>query len=301
MGLVAYAAGRLLIFCWSVLPLSAALAMGRLLGSGAFHLLRLRRKVVEINLRHVLGDRLSKRELHSIAHEAYQQFGMNLAEIMRAAAGRVEDIDELVEISEFDALHQLHKAGSGLILCSPHAGNFDLMGYAAASRGLEMHAMMRPLNNRWFQNYLVQGRERMGVHVLQRGEESFREMFDLLDEGKTVALLPDQNARKYRVRVDFIGKPAWTFQAPAVLHLITGAPLVVAVDRRRRDDRSRHRVHLRFLPTHESTGDRTKDIREVTQAICNAMSEQILEAPGQYFWLHRRWGKELFRSKSAGA
>ena len=281
------------------LPLERALALGRFVGNVCYHALRLRRRVVLANLAHVLGDRTTEAERRQIAAESYRQFAMNVVEVARGLHAP-EEVRGLVEIPQAERVRAMQKAGEPLILCIPHAGSFDRAGCGAAHLGVELHAMMTPVKSPRFNELLVASRERVGLHVLLKGEESFHEMFDLLDEGKTVVLLPDQNARR-GVTVNFLGKPAVTFQGPAVLHLVTGAPLAVAIDRRRREDPRRHDAEVRFLPPYTTTGKRKEDIRAVTQQLCDVMGEMILEAPEQYLWLHRRWGKEVTRGEAAPA
>jgi KDO2-lipid IV(A) lauroyltransferase len=277
----------------AVLPLEAALGFGRLIGLLAYHVLPIRRGVVLANLRHVFGGRLAGREIRAIAWAAYGEFGMTLVEVLRASVADPRRFVDHVEIEGVERLASAAAARTPVLVCSPHAGNFDLLGFAAAAQGLEVHALMRPLNSARFDDFIVRARERMGVKVLMAGsEESFLDCIDLLEAGKLVAMLPDQNAR-HGVTVDFLGKPASTFKGPAVLALLTGAALVVAVDERLARDPRKHRARLTFLPPLAETGDRDADIRAITQAIADSMSAAILRNPAQYFWFHRRWGKKL--------
>lgn len=280
----------LLIPVTATLRLPTALALGRFLGRFCFRVLRLRRGVALSNLRFVLGETHSPEQLEAFALESYEQFGMTAIEALRNFRN-VDDSAALVEAPpEFDQIVALHEKGQGLIACSPHYGSFERLAYASAARGLRVAAVMRALENERFDSLIVSCRAAAGVEVLQRGRVSPYALLERLEQGVFLGLLPDQNTR-HGVSVDFLGKPARTYRGPAVLHLRSGAPLVVCVIRRRSDDPTRHRVRVRLLPVYAPTGDRDADIRAVTQRICDAMSELILEAPGQYLWMHRRWGR----------
>ena len=275
---------------FSVMPLSVALAAGRFIGSFWYHIVRVRRAVVIRNLRHVFPEK-SGREIHALARAFFRGFLMNVVENLRLANVTPEEFENRTTIEGFEQVLELQKAGSPLIICAAHAGNFDLLGFSAGARDLELTVVARPVKSQRFHRLIMGTRERFGVHMLIKGAAAFHELFDLIDEGKTVVLLPDQNARAHGVTVDFLGQPASTFQGPAVLHLVTGAPIAVIVDRRSTDDPRDHHACFRFLPPHESTGDRKRDIHAVTQQISDAISGEILENPAQYFWLHRRWGR----------
>ncbi len=284
---------------WSM-PLSVALGAGRFVGSFWYHIVRVRRRVVIRNLRHVFPEK-SVREIHALARAFYRDFVMTVVEILRFANVTPEKFENRTTIEGIEEILELQKAGSPVIVCSAHAGNWDLLGFSAGTRDLELTVVGRPMKSQHFHRLLMGTREQFGVHMIMKGVDAFHELFDLIDEGKTVVILPDQNARTHGVTVDFLGQPASTFQGPAVLHLVTGAPIAVIIDRRSTDDPRDHHARFRLLPAHESTGDRKRDIHAVTQQISDALSEEILENPAQYFWLHHRWGKlQETSAKAAG-
>lgn len=287
---VLYAISVLLVRLLAALPLGAALAVGRGLGAVAYHVLRIRRRTVLANLRHVLGDSVPETDIRRIARDAYAQFAMTLVEVLRGSVTEPGQVDVEVEIEHLDRLRALKAARTPVIFCFAHAGNVDAVGIAAGEAGLALHVIMKPLKSPRFNRLLVGARERHGLRPLMKGGDAFLELVDLLEEGAMVALLPDQNAKKHGVRVDFLGRPASTFKGPAVLHLLTGAALVVGVDERLAADPRRHKAHLVFLPPCEETGDRDTDIRAITQRMSDAMGELIRRNPSQYFWFHKRWG-----------
>jgi KDO2-lipid IV(A) lauroyltransferase len=289
--LVLYGLARGVMLLLAALPLGAALALGRALGAFAYHGLRIRRRVVLGNLRYVLGGSKSERELRAIARAAYRELGMTVVEVLRYSVVDPARQASPIDLAALEPLVERQRRGAPVVVCSPHHGNFDLLGFAAGRAGLEVHAIMKPLKSARFNRLLVGARERFGLRMHMHGADSFQEMFELLFDGKMVALLPDQRPRKYGVVVDFLGRPAETFQGPAVLHLVTEAELVVAVAERLREDPRRHRVHLAFLPPHQPSGDRSADVLAATRRICDAMGEVILRSPEQYFWFHRRWGR----------
>ncbi|MFQ5655714.1 MAG: lysophospholipid acyltransferase family protein [Planctomycetota bacterium] len=277
----------------AALPLGAALALGRLLGSLGYHIIPIRRRVVLGNLRHVFGASRSDSEIRRIALEAYRELMMNLIEMLRASVADPRRYEPHAELEGLDRLRAAEEAGTPFIICSPHAGNFDLLAYTTAAGGVAPHVFMKPLKSPRFNRLLVGTRERLGLRLLLKGSGSLREMIGLIKRGESVGLLPDQNARSRGVTVDFLGRPASTFQGPAALHLLTNAQIVVALIERLAADPCRHHGRFIFLPPAPRSGDRKADVRRVTQQYCDVMSEAILRNPGQYFWFHRRWGKGI--------
>lgn len=287
---VVFAGFQVLAQALAALPERGALALGRGVVDAMRALLPVRQRVAMTNLRYCLGDELSERALRRLSREAYHNAAMTLVELVRAGAlGGRQPVRTVFERPE-----ALRALGDGpLIVCAPHAGNFDLTGHAAAAMGLPVTAVMRPLRSPLLTAWLAESRRALGVSPLMKGSDAFLELLDLLDDGGWAALLPDQHAGRNGVHVKFLGRPASTYKAPAVLHLLSGASIVVAVDRRSRRDPRQHFTRWVRLPDHASTGDREADVVAITARICDAMSRLIREAPGQYLWLHRRWGKQV--------
>lgn len=278
------------------LPLGFALRLGRLFGDLGYYVIRFRRGVVLGNLRHVFGDRLEEAEIHALAREAYQEALMTLVELLRASRSTPENFEYHAEFENLEPLLEMQAGGQPAILCVPHAANFYLTGFVVGQRGLRFTTLVKRLNAPQYERVLDSARRRFGMEALSKQEASIRQLARLLKSGKWVAMLPDQNARKGGVVVDFLGRPAKTFRGPALLHFLTGAPIVIAVDTRCRKDPRQHHIRTIFIPPFERTEDRQADVVALTEIISDRMSEVILENPAQYLWFHRRWGREASRT-----
>ncbi len=288
----------LLIFFVGILPLGFALSVGRGIGNFAFYVIRFRRHVVLGNLRFVFGDQLSEKEIHKMAVEAYHEAMMALIELFRAARATPENFEYPAEFENLDEIFERQKQGGPAIVCVPHAANFYLTGFVAGQRGVKFTTLVKQLNAPQYEKMLDSTRKRFGMDAVSNLNTSIRHLARLLKAGKWVAMLPDQNARKGGVVVDFLGKPARTFRGPAVLHLLTDAPIIIAVDTRSKEDPKKHYIRTIFVPPFERSGDRQADIQALTKLISDLMSEVILENPAQYLWFHRRWGREASRTQA---
>jgi KDO2-lipid IV(A) lauroyltransferase len=281
----------------SWLPLGLALAVGRGIGLFVYRVLRLRRRVVLTNIRHVLGDGRDEAQQLAVAREAYRNFGMFLVEVLRSSVldlGREkqrgfarEDIGGLQKLLDMRARRQ------PVIMCCPHNDNFDLGCYVFALEGMPVNIVMKPLESPRFNHLMRSTRERYGHRMIMKEGDLMPELAALLRGGEWVGLLPDQNAKARGVTVDFLGRPASIYKGAAVLHLETGAPIVIVIGERSLDDPRRHFVHTVFLPPFAPTADRAADVQKIMQSIASAMSDVILRRPEQYFWFHRLWGKKL--------
>ena len=103
-----------------------------------------------------------------------------------------------------------------------------------------------------------------------------------------MALVGDQNPIRGGISVDFFGHEANTARGPAVFALRSGAPVFLGLALRNPGAGPRYEVWAEEVPV-ERTGDLDADVRRLVQAYTTRLEEVVRRAPGQYFWLHRRW------------
>lgn len=278
----------------ALLPAGASRALGRGLGSFTYHVVRLRRHVVLTNLRHVIGAGRTDAEIRAIAADAYRQFGMTLIEIIRLCVFDLKRAGIEVEIENEDRLQAARDAGKPLIFCTPHNSNFDAGSYAFGQK-YPVNVVMKALESPRFNDLVVRTRNRQGLKMILVGKGTYDELEAFLRRGEWIAVLPDQNAKARGITVNFLGQPASLFKGPALLHLETGAQIVVATVVRNREKPGKLYDHMTFIDPYPPTGDREADLVAVTQRIADAIAAIILRDPGQYFWFHRMWGKKLFQ------
>lgn len=278
----------------SALPLRASLALGRGVGSFVFHVVRLRRGVVLANLRHTLGGERPERDLRALGAEVYRNAGMTFVEVLRASSDAHGPLHENVGYDALESFEKLRDEGRPVVIVQPHMGNFDLAAYGFAMRGFPLHTVMIRIRNRRLHDLIVRTREAHGITVHVASRRIYLTLRRVLRRGGWVGILPDQRPRReHGVEVCLLGRPARIFPGPALLHLDTGAPLFLAISERLPGDPRRHHVHIRSLEPPPSTGDREADVRAIMQAVADGMSEAIRRNPGQYFWFHRLWGKDI--------
>jgi len=108
-----------------------------------------------------------------------------------------------------------------------------------------------------------------------------------LTKGEIVALMIDQHVARGHVAVQFFGRPAWTTQILAMLHLTTRAPLLLAFALR--TGPLKYEVRTVGPIERPRTGDREKDVFTLTQALTDEIEKIARAYPEQYMCGHRRW------------
>ena len=116
----------------------------------------------------------------------------------------------------------------------------------------------------------------------------FDQMTALLRNGGVLATLADQDAGQRGLFVDFFGRPASTHKAIAILALEYNVPVVVTGTTKVAEP-MHYQVLAEDVILPEEYAGRPDAVRQLTQRFTTALERLVRGAPGQYFWLHRRW------------
>jgi KDO2-lipid IV(A) lauroyltransferase len=174
-----------------------------------------------------------------------------------------------------------------LLMVTGHFGNWEMAGYVLGLLGFTAHAVARPLDNTFVDDYLRRFREKTGQKLLAKHGD-FDKMQSILDSGGVLATLADQDAGQRGLFVDFFGRPASTHKAVALMALQHRVPLVV-VGARKVGEPMRYQLLVEDFILPEEYDNRPDAVLALTQRFTTALERMVRQTPEQYFWLHRRW------------
>jgi KDO2-lipid IV(A) lauroyltransferase len=267
------------------MPWRKSLGLGLQLGDLA-HALRIRRRVADQNLALAFPDR-SASERDAILRDHYRELGRvcveyaRLPELADSAPGEI-----VTEVLGREHPEAALARGRGAVLLTGHVCNFELAGAWLARRSsLPIDFVFKPLHNPAMEEWIAQQRRAAGVGLIPTGA-GVRAVFAALKDNRGVALLGDQDARRHGVFVPFFGRLTSTASGPAALALRTGAPLIMAFDRRLEDGRHRIEFHPPLTIEDPAAPDAVERLTALHTA---ALEARIREHPADWFWLHRRW------------
>jgi KDO2-lipid IV(A) lauroyltransferase len=281
-----YALVRVLICAIQAMPPSMCESLSCRFGWFCWHILKLRREVVEENLAIAFPEK-SSAEREQIALAMWRHLFLMIMEIAHGPRKlhrtNCRNYSSSPQMKEVLAL-LIDKRPT--VMISGHLGNFEIGGFQLALHGFPTHTIARPLDNPYLDKFVNRFRGSTGQHMLPK-EGSSRAIALLLEQGGTLVLLGDQYAGNGACWVDFFGKPASTHKAVALFTLSGGAPTVVT-------------AALRKSPFHVEM-----DVAEITDPLADdfelgtvplltawytkCLEDLICQTPEQYWWVHRRW------------
>lgn len=252
----------------------------------AYHVNKRHRQVALDNLRGAFPGRYSDADLDRVVRAVYRHFCTMLMEIMHLPRRmHVHNWPRYLQLPNARAIiHQILQ-DRPLLIVTGHFGNWEFAGYALGLLGFKTHAVARPLDNPYLDEYLRRFREGTGQKLLAK-KGDFDQMEAILRDKGVIATLADQDAGPRGLFVDYFGKPASTHKAIALLALEHQVPLLV-IGVPRLDGIYQVLAGEVILP--EEYAGRGDAVRAITQRFTTALERLVRLAPEQYFWLHRRW------------
>jgi len=204
-----------------------------------------------------------------------------------------------VEVTGREHLQEAREQGRGVLVLSAHVGHFDLIACQQALREDGLYVVSKRLSWQALNKVWMRARAALKLHVLEPGHVMTPALAALRDN-QIVAFVLDQHSPEPRaVEAPFLGLPARTSSALALLALRSKAPIVPCFTRR--DSEGTH--HVWFAPAIRppSQGSLRARVEALTMQCLTRIEETVRQHPDQWMWLHRRWknaeGKPLITLK----
>jgi KDO2-lipid IV(A) lauroyltransferase len=283
----AYLAVRAAVCLIQSASLETCQAWSRRLGWMLWHVVRLRRQIVDANLL-IAFPRSSPRERATIAVGMWEHLLLMVAEIAHAPR-KIHRTNwrRLTQIPDMELMARRLLDRRPVVLISGHLGNFEMGGYMLGLHGFPTHTIARTLDNPYLDRWINQFRAATGQYMLAK-DGSSREIDELLKRGGTLALLGDQHAGKAGVWVDFFGKPASTHKAVALFTLASQAPTATVANLRTGGPLQFEMCLAEFVDPADPGFD-LGTVPLLTEWYTRQLEELIRATPQQYWWLHQRW------------
>lgn len=176
----------------------------------------------------------------------------------------------------------LRNKQSGVLLITPHLGNWELFGLWMAQY-FGMNAMFKPSSMPLLDELVQSGREQYGGKIITADVKGVVRLMKLLKQQEIVLRLPDHKPKEGGVVVDFLNHPAYseTLNAKLIQKLPDTEVMVGAMVRSKQNNG--FKLVLKPIEFEDDS------IEGITLAINTAMSELIYAYPEQYHWFYERF------------
>ncbi|MEE2565968.1 lysophospholipid acyltransferase family protein [Hyphobacterium marinum] len=247
--------------------------------------------VARVNMQRAFPD-AKKPEIDRLLSRMWDGFGRMLGETPHMAEFAGEKVLERVEIEGLEHVEGMRN-GEAAIVISGHFSNWEVMGAALAWTGLDLNITYRHANNPLIDKRILDSRHEYGIRLLTaKGSDGAKALIAALRKGTSVALMNDQKMND-GVAAPFFGFDAMTAPGPTKLAMRVGAPIIPVITRRLEGARFRMTFYPPITPSENP--DKAAAVVETVAKINAFIEDRIVEAPEQWFWVHRRWDKAIYR------
>ena len=250
---------------------------------------RLRRsRVADANLRRAMPE-LDAAARARVVRAVWDNLGRTVAELPFIPVLRRTEAGPGWELQGEE--HVLPVVGKQWMFVAGHLANWEMMLPAAAQYGVPSSGFYRAPSNRAVDQWMLELRLRAigpDATMFAKGSDGARAAMRHMARGGSLGLLVDQKLND-GVAVPFFGRPAMTATAMAQFALRYKCPVLPA--RMVRLGPARCRLVVEAPLAVPDTGDRHRDVHEMTAEMNRVLERWIQEDPGAWLWLHRRWPK----------
>jgi phosphatidylinositol dimannoside acyltransferase len=254
-------------------------------------------RVLEGNLRRVVGAHASDAQLRALSRRAMRSYARYWLEVFRLPA---MPADRLVagmhDSGHIRTVIEHVTAGRGVVFALPHMGNYDQAGaWIIATGAGSITAVAERLQPQSIYDRFVAFREGLGMEVLPASGGSsspFGVLAQRLRAGRIAVLVCDRDVTGSGIEVEFFGEKARMMGGPAALAMHTGAALMPVTLWFAGHDWGAH-IHQEIPVPAE--GARRQKTAAMTQQVAHVFEEGIRAHPQDWHMLQKLFVADLDR------
>jgi len=233
-------------------------------------------------------DAAALRELSRRGMRSYMRYW---CETFRLPTWSPERVTGTVDLQRKELMDAAVEAGTGAIMVVNHGGNWDHLGAWGCLRYGGLTTVAERLKPEGLYEKFLAYRQSLGMEVVPTGEPNvIRILARAIQKGRVVPLMGDRDIGRNGVIVDLFGEPASFPAGPAVLAMLTGAP-VYPVSLWYEGPMSMGYVHDRVEVPAEGT--RTEKVQSVIQGVATAFESSIRQHSVDWHMMQPVWVADL--------
>src|ERR1022692_3898959 len=259
-------------------------------------------RMLEGNLRRVLGPAATGAELRALSRQSMRSYARYWLEIFRLPVIPTERlVAGMRDEGDVQAAFGHIAEGRGVVFALPHMGNWDQAGAWIIARGAgSFTTVAERLKPEAVYERFVAFRENLGMEVLPAsgGSRPFGVLAQRLRAGRIVCLPCDRDVTGNGIEVEFFGEKAHMMAGPAALAVRTGGALVPATLWFTEDGWG-----VRFhdeIPV-PADGDTKQRTAAMMQQIARAFEDGITAHPADWHMLQRVFVGDLDADRLAAS
>ncbi len=225
--------------------------------------------------------------IHASAAEIYTSVLTGYFDFFYLSYRSDKTFRKIIKVKGSGNMEKALSSGKGVIAVTAHFGPWELLPRAMKLLGFDIGVVGRSLSPRGAADILDKLRRKPGVKTIDRNSGA-APIVRLLRKNNTLGMLIDQDTRGIQSEfAGFLGRPARTPVAPAVLSRKLKVPVITMHITRQKDSSYLLVIDEPVFFTKEDS------ISDILILLNGRISQWIHDAPEQWVWFHNRWRQKL--------
>ena len=274
--------GVFILFLLVQLPYKWQISLGAFLGINSRYFIKRRVSIIKRNLELCFPDK-NKNEIDILVNDNLKSLGIALFETGIAWFWNDKRVKKLFQVKGMSNYLDAIAKNKGVIIVGVHFMSLELGG-RIMGLCFPVNAMYRPHNNKAMEYIQTKGRCRSGKGMIDRKNLKF--MVQELKNGKSIWFAPDQDfGRKGTIFAPFFSvKNSSTSKGTSILAQLSKSPTLTVTLLRNKSGANYDLILGKEIPEYPSCNA----LQDAT-VINSVLEMEIMKAPEQYLWAHRRF------------
>jgi KDO2-lipid IV(A) lauroyltransferase len=244
-----------------------------------------RKKTVMKNLRNAFPEK-SEDEIRTISKKFYRHFSDTLIEILKMIHLSPKELADRIKVKNPEVLNDLYSQNKSVIAVVGHFNNWEwILGTKPYVPHYSM-AIYKPLNNKYFNRFLIRNRSRYGVELISM-RETLRKIlyYKQINKVTLCAFITDQSPvwEETQYWANFLNQMTPVYLGIEKMAIKTGQAVVFLHVQKI----ARGRYEMEVIRLFDSVDNVTP--YEITNKHLEVLEKIINEKPECWLWSHRRW------------
>ncbi|MEI7553829.1 lysophospholipid acyltransferase family protein [Candidatus Chlorohelix sp.] len=247
----------------------------------------------DLSMQIVLGEPKINKRVRMISRRCFRNYVKYMTDFFRVNHLTGDDYHKVTGTGGWEYIEQAIAPGKGVMLVTPHFGNWDVSAMLVGKRGYKLTSVANDFNPPELNTLIQDSRRKQGLTIYSP-KEALRGLYTALKRGEIVVLLLDsplQSEDSESVIVNFFGKLARFPVGPARLALKTGASIMFGYAARQPGNNYYYGLWSPPL-SYEVSGDKEKDVLGITQLFAAEIEKLVKRHPDQWYMFRKLWLSE---------
>lgn len=248
-------------------------------------------KIAQKNLMLAMPE-LTEKERETVLRGMWDNLGRVCGEFPHMGKMPYAEYQKNITIENIEIFHKVVSQKNGGLFFSGHFANWEIVPKTMAIYFDTPPALVyRPANNPYIETLIHSVRKYYQSDTIRKGIVGARKAVKLLQDKKYIGLLTDQKTND-GIAVPFFNHNAMTTHTVALLAYKFRCPIIPM--QVIREEKTRFRVVIHPPLSISYTSNKEKDTYAIIKAMNELFETWVIQHPEQWFWVHRRWPKQIY-------